>query len=245
MAPKKVSFAIFPSFGLNTMVTVTHSNINQLFVSFCILHLCVSMYKIKRKLVNICGQTLILIFDSYIEMILNSFRLLFVDFKPATSGVESIREIQSTETEKPQKGNECLLKLISPPVLIHTITVTCVDFCKHISRVASDRFWVSDDYNNLVLTNTTGDILHHLDDTMICDGLHTVNNESELITVDDSRNINKLSTDMKKPITFIARTDFTWTPQCVYWSPLSGDLLVGFYREIPDTGKVGRYDCTG
>uniref|UniRef100_K1QSH4 Tripartite motif-containing protein 3 n=1 Tax=Magallana gigas TaxID=29159 RepID=K1QSH4_MAGGI len=67
------------------------------------------------------------------------------------------------------------------------------------------------------------------------------------------KNISKLLKDMKTSTTFIERTDSTWKPWCVYWSPSTGDLLVGmfFYNYYDyDTpckmwGKVTRYNYTG
>nr|XP_034322691.1 uncharacterized protein LOC105323939 [Crassostrea gigas] len=181
------------------------------------------------------------------------------DPNPATADVmESLSEIPTTGTEKTQQGNQCLLKLMSPPELLHSLTVTGVDECYHISCVTSDRVWVSG-RNNLMLTDTTGVPLHHVEDSCrgYDRGLHTVNSESELIYINRNYNINKLSKDMKTTTSFIAktnfkwnpwcvyikRTDFTWIPQCVYWSPSTGDLLVGMYT-FP-TGKVTRYNQSG
>uniref|UniRef100_K1QXS1 Tripartite motif-containing protein 3 n=1 Tax=Magallana gigas TaxID=29159 RepID=K1QXS1_MAGGI len=170
------------------------------------------------------------------------------DLNPATADVmESLSEIPTTGTEKPQQGNQCLLKLMSPPELLPSLTLTGVDRCYHISCVTSDRVWVSDNRNNLMLTDTTGVPLHRVEDS--CSdydiGLHTVNSESELIYIDEDYNINKLSKDMKTTTTFIERTDFTWRPRCVYWSPSTGDLLVGMYNDDTDTGKVTRYNQSG
>uniref|UniRef100_K1Q1E5 Tripartite motif-containing protein 3 n=1 Tax=Magallana gigas TaxID=29159 RepID=K1Q1E5_MAGGI len=169
------------------------------------------------------------------------------DLNPATADVmESLSEIPTTGTEKPQQGNQCLLKLMSPPELLPSLTLTGVDRCYHISCVTSDRVWVSD-RNKLMLTDTTGVPLHRVEDS--CSylygdrGLHTVNSESELIYIDRNYNINKLSKDMKTTTTFIERTDFTWRPRCVYWSPSTGDLLVGMYNYR--TGKVTRYNQSG
>eukprot|EP00105_Crassostrea_gigas_P042010 XP_019926158.1 PREDICTED: uncharacterized protein LOC109619747 [Crassostrea gigas] len=50
---------------------------------------------------------------------------------------------------------------------------------------------------------------------------------------------------MKETITFIERTDTIWRPWCVYWSPSTGDLLVGMYRKKQKTGKVTRYNPSG
>uniref|UniRef100_K1QHB9 Uncharacterized protein n=1 Tax=Magallana gigas TaxID=29159 RepID=K1QHB9_MAGGI len=161
--------------------------------------------------------------------------------------MESLSGIPTPGTEKPQQGNQCLLKLMSPPELLHSLTVTGVRHCYHISCVTSDRVWVS--YrNNLILTDTTGVPLHRVEDScrdLYGGGLHTVNSESELIYIDRNYNINKLSKNMKTTTTFIERTDFTWGPWCVYWSPSTGDLLVGMYYIHTYTGKVTRYNQSG
>ncbi|XP_065929646.1 uncharacterized protein [Magallana gigas] len=158
--------------------------------------------------------------------------------------MESLNGIPTPGTEKPQQGNQCLLKLTSPPELHHSLTLTGVDSCLHISCVTSDRVWVSDRYN-LMLTNTTGDPLHRVEYSCRGKGLHTVNSESELIYIDRNYNINKLSKDMKTTTTFIERTDSTWEPWCVYWSPSTGDLLVGMRYIHTKTGKVTRYNQSG
>uniref|UniRef100_K1PFM4 Tripartite motif-containing protein 2 n=1 Tax=Magallana gigas TaxID=29159 RepID=K1PFM4_MAGGI len=172
------------------------------------------------------------------------------DLNPATADVmESLSESPTPGTEKPQQGNQCLLKLMSPPELLPSLTLTGVRRCYHISCVTSDRVWVSDGHN-LVLTDTTGVPLHRVEDSWSGDiftgnGLHTVNSESELIYIDRNYNINKLSKDMKTTTTFIERTDSTWRPQCVYWSPSTGDLLVGMYNDDTKTAKVTRYNQSG
>nr|XP_034320657.1 uncharacterized protein LOC105323903 [Crassostrea gigas]XP_034320658.1 uncharacterized protein LOC105323903 [Crassostrea gigas]XP_034320660.1 uncharacterized protein LOC105323903 [Crassostrea gigas] len=175
------------------------------------------------------------------------------DLNPATADVmESLSEIPTTGTEKPQQGNQCLLKLMSPPELLPSLTLTGVDCCIHISCVTSDLVWVSD-RKNLMLTDTTGVPLHRVEDSRVEDsdsralytGSHTVNSESELIYIDRNYNINKLSKDMKTITTFIKRTYSTSEPLCAYWSPSTGDLLVGMYNDDTDTGKVTRYNQSG
>ncbi|XP_065931668.1 uncharacterized protein [Magallana gigas] len=175
------------------------------------------------------------------------------DLNPATADVmESLSKIPTTGTEKPQQGNQCLLKLMSPPKLLHSLTVTGVGGCFHISCVRSDRVWVSDDEDNIILTDTTGVPLHRVEHSdsvyTLSNGLHTVNSESELIYIGSNYNINKLSKDMKTTTTFIERTDFTWRQQCVYWSPSTGDLLVGMWNNRTGTGNMGkvtRYNQSG
>uniref|UniRef100_K1Q7V4 Tripartite motif-containing protein 3 n=1 Tax=Magallana gigas TaxID=29159 RepID=K1Q7V4_MAGGI len=161
--------------------------------------------------------------------------------------MESLSGIPTPGTEKPQQGNQCLLKLMSPLKLLHSLTVTDVRLCYHISCVTSDRVWISDDIKNLILTDTTGVSLHGVGDLCsdLYGGLHTVNSESELIYIDRNYNINKLSKDMKTTTTFIERTDSTWEPRCVYCSPSTGDLLVGMCYIHTKTGKVTRYNQSG
>ncbi|XP_052680950.1 uncharacterized protein LOC128161660 [Crassostrea angulata] len=159
--------------------------------------------------------------------------------------MESLREIPTTGTEKPQQGNQCLLKLMSPPELLHSLTVTGVDRCDHISCVTSDRVWVSD-WNNLILTDITGVPLHRVKDSCRGVGLHTVNSESELIYKDRKYNIKKRSEDMKTTKTLIRKKIFSkWRPLCVYWSPSTGDLLVGMFNNDTRTGKVTQYNQSG
>nr|XP_034309421.1 uncharacterized protein LOC105345475 [Crassostrea gigas] len=92
--------------------------------------------------------------------------------------MESLSGIPTPGTEKPQQGNQCLLKLMSPPELLHSLTLTGVRRRDHISCATSDRVWVSD-RNNLILTDTTGVPLHRVEDSCsdLFIGLHTVNSE--------------------------------------------------------------------
>ncbi|XP_056007392.1 uncharacterized protein LOC125666144 isoform X2 [Ostrea edulis] len=145
------------------------------------------------------------------------------------------------DARKQQVENE-QLELMSTPVLHTSVCVTGVSHgVLHISRVMSDRVWVSDDYN-LILTDTTGDTIHRVTDITWYGGGHTVNSSGELIYIDRKRNINKLSTDNKTVTRLIQRTS-PWEPVCVYCSPSTGDLMVGMYNY--KTGKVTRYNSSG
>ncbi|XP_065939210.1 uncharacterized protein [Magallana gigas] len=185
-----------------------------------------------------------------IHLTLHTSQLSMTESLNKEDVMESLSAIQITERGNRRVGNQCLLKLTSGAEFHQSLTVTGVDGCDHISCVTSDRVWVSDRKNNLMLTDTTGVPLHRLKDSCsgVYRGSHTVNSESELIYVDRKYNINKLSKDMKTTTTFIERTDSTWEPRCVYWSPSTGDLLVGMYREITEytgIGKVTRYNQRG
>lgn len=95
--------------------------------------------------------------------------------------LESLSEIQVSKMENPQEGNESLLKLMSPPELLHSLTVTDVDNCKHISCVTYDHVWVGDD--DLILTNLSGDILHRLKDFCKGMGLYSGGNQALIVRV--------------------------------------------------------------
>nr|XP_034320706.1 uncharacterized protein LOC105333854 [Crassostrea gigas] len=181
-----------------------------------------------------------------IHLTLHTSQLSMTESLNKEDVMESLSAIQITERGNRRVGNQCLLKLTSGAELLQSLTVPGVDRCLHISCVTSDRVWVSDRYN-LMLTDTTGVPLHRVEDSCsdLYTGIHTVNSESELIYIDRNYNINKLSKDMKTTTTFIETTDFTWRPLSVYWSPSTGDLLVGMYNDDTKTGKVTRYNQSG
>ncbi|XP_062570165.1 uncharacterized protein LOC134232224 isoform X2 [Saccostrea cucullata] len=124
-----------------------------------------------------------------------------------------------------------------------SVTVTGISRARHISRVTSDRVWIND-IENLILTSITGKKLHHLTDIYSDVGVHTVTRDGELLYIDKSGNINKLSTDNTVNILLIKYT-VPWKPQCVYSSLSTGDLLVGMRNTDSKTGKVLRYNSKG
>ncbi|XP_056006941.1 uncharacterized protein LOC130050720 [Ostrea edulis] len=148
-------------------------------------------------------------------------------------------------TGKRQVGIDECVKLMSTPVLHTSVCVTGVSDVLHISRVKSDRVWVSDDEDNFILTDTTGDTIHRVTDIItlyVGGGLHTVNSSGELIYIDSELDINKLSTD-NHTITRLLQCTSPWYPRCVYCSLSTGDLMVGMWNT--DTGKVTRYNSSG
>lgn len=115
--------------------------------------------------------------------------------------MESLIEIKITERGNRRVENESVLELLPVTEFHQSFTVTGIDRCLHISIVTSERFWVSDVNNGLILSNTAGETLHQdcwlnvdgPDD--IYNGLHTVNNDGELIYIDSDQCIYKLSND--------------------------------------------------
>lgn len=85
-----------------------------------------------------------------------------------------------------------MLNFIYPPEDLQSLTIENVDSCVHILNVAPDRLFVSDHKCNIIITNTAGENLHHLDDL----GRRfrfTVNSDGELIYIDKKCIINKMS----------------------------------------------------
>ncbi|XP_062608453.1 uncharacterized protein LOC134270277 [Saccostrea cucullata] len=125
-----------------------------------------------------------------------------------------------------------------------SVTVPGVRTGRHISHVTSDQVWISD-YENLILTNTTGDNLDHVTDIGSEWGGHTVNSDCDLFYIDRKNNINKLSKESKDKSTIIKFNKSPWVPRCVYCSRSTGDLLVAMSHTDTLTGKVVRYNSTG
>lgn len=155
--------------------------------------------------------------------------------------------------------NKCLLQLMPAPIPLGCVKIAGVHGCSHLCNTSSKMVWVSNE-NNLVLTNTKGETVHHLDDlcylqqsnklTSLRSGLHTVNNKDELFYLNSEFIIKKLSSDFKTTSTFITRMDYEWTPVCIYCSMITGDLLVGFLGIVPGKksrpmAKITRYNNNG
>lgn len=157
----------------------------------------------------------------------------------------SVSEIQITDRGKRRIGNERLLKLVSNPELQRRVEVKGVRGCSNISCMTSELVWISDSFNNLILTNTAGDTLHYRDDLCSEYGSHTVNKEKEFFYIDRNYNIIKLSKDMKTTAIIIKKMDTAWIPRCICWSSLNLDLLIGMYRKDPRKGIVTRYSQSG
>lgn len=132
--------------------------------------------------------------------------------------------------------------------LLRSFTVRGICGCYHISSSTYELVWISDDKNNLILTNNACKILHQVGDfysnTNIGYGLHIVNNMSEMIYFDSFYNIKKITNNLKTSCVAETSSD-NWRYHCLCWSPFSGDLLFVMYNAISNTGKLTRYDHTG
>ncbi|XP_062595841.1 uncharacterized protein LOC134257215 [Saccostrea cucullata] len=134
---------------------------------------------------------------------------------------EFITETIIIERGQRQVRNEDLLELMSTPMLVRSVKLKTSGLVMHISRLTSDRFWISVRHNYIIvfnLINTEKGILHQQTSEAFNEytmyGAHTVNKDA-------------------------------WKPLCVYSSTLNGDLLVGIFSNVEQGGKINRYNNTG
>lgn len=173
--------------------------------------------------------------------------------------IKILSGVQIKEGIKRNVTNEHMLKVMSAPVLQHYFNVDGVYCGMHISFKSSNVVWVSD-MNNANLTDALGNTLFQVKFTSIPQGLnipimlsgygsHTVNGDNELIYVNMTKDIYKLSSDMKTTVRLISGKNDIWHPRCVFWSSLSGDLLTGMWKYEREkntwTGKIARYNPSG
>ncbi|XP_062605152.1 uncharacterized protein LOC134266962 [Saccostrea cucullata] len=155
-----------------------------------------------------------------------------------------LKEIQFIERGQRYVRKDSLLKLISTPVLHRTVMVTGVKGVFHVCFVTPDQVWITD-YDNFLLINTKGDILHQpTDKSTYYGGSNTVTITGDLLYIDKDYNINKLSKDNRNKSILIKKTT-KWRPLCVYCSPNNGDLLIGMDDTDTYTARVARYNAKG
>lgn len=131
------------------------------------------------------------------------------------------------------------------PELSRYFTVKGIFGCYHISSSTFKLVWISDDKNNLILTNKTGKILYEVE-YFIYREMQVVDMEymHEIIYVDSYNNIRKITNDLETSCVMETTGD-NLRYHCLCWSPFSGDLLVVMYNPSSKTGKLTRYDYTG
>lgn len=97
---------------------------------------------------------------------------------------------------KPTDEKDGLLKMSLSPTFLQSFKVKRVHMCKHMSFLAPDNIWVSDDKNRILLTNIKGGSLHLVKRNR-SHGIHTVSSDRDLIYIDNDNNIKTLSEDLK------------------------------------------------
>lgn len=155
--------------------------------------------------------------------------------------IKFLSRFQLSERGKRLVKTECLLKLMSAAKLQRFFTVSDITYCRHISCATSDQIWVSEG-KNLLMTSRAGAILYRLSDLDKNNsyGSHTVTREGELLYVDNKYTIKKLSKNQIEIETYMKVYGETRSaminPPCLFCSPLTGNLLIGFDK------KVNRYN---
>lgn len=184
---------------------------------------------------------------------------LFTDQIPIIVNIIQSPQIKSTTTETQPKENEVSAKFgtktetqqkekeVSAIFLyanVKDISPTChTGYCNHISYLKSDLIWVNHE-GNLLLKNLKGETLYHSNNIKETHGSFTVNRNGDLFYIDKSNDIKELSNDLKTITPFT--TTGAWTPLCLFFSFLSGDLLVGMKEKInlTSTCEIVRYKKT-
>lgn len=176
-------------------------------------------------------------------------QLCFNDTLNREDVVDLLSKIKMNETKERSISVDRMLKIIYPSVLHENLStsVATLNCCLHISCLPDDKVWICDK-SKLVLMDTRGVVHHRLNDIwnpVHITGLHSVNWKQELIYINSDSNLIKLSKDTKTKSIFFKREKSKWRPQCVVCSHLSGDVLVGIWELLTDTGKIIRFNSTG
>lgn len=176
-----------------------------------------------------------------LDLTLHTSKLFMTESLNKHHVMRSLIDVKITENET--RKVDRLFQKMSVPKLTSSFTVKDTYGCRHVSCLTSHTVCIRDE-TELIMTNAVGNTLHRQTNVLQkSEGIHTVNNDGELIFIDKNNSIKKLSKYMNTTITLIERTDTTLDPWCVYWSPLTEDLLVGLYSN--STSKVARYNKEG
>ena len=103
---------------------------------------------------------------------------------------------QDEVKHKRQARNEHLLQLTYPQIYPYIfMRVNDIDRCCHVSCLAQDFVWVSDE-QNLILTNDCGVCIDRIPNAVgFYGGIHTINRKLELIYIASDFTINKRALD--------------------------------------------------
>nr|XP_022291888.1 uncharacterized protein LOC111103137 isoform X2 [Crassostrea virginica]XP_022291889.1 uncharacterized protein LOC111103137 isoform X2 [Crassostrea virginica] len=169
--------------------------------------------------------------------------------KSGSFKVENIIDIICGNQEKVQRKcqarNEHLLKINYPQNYYGILTrVIDIDRCCHISCLAQDFVWVSDE-RNLILTNNYGVCLDRITNAVgLSGGIHTINRKLELLYIASDFTINKRALDGTSN-TFVKRKDQIWKPMCIYCSKSTGEVFVVSKRSDSNECNITIYNETG
>ena len=146
---------------------------------------------------------------------------------------------------KRQARNEHLLKMNYPErYFVISSRVNDISCCCHISCLALDFVWVSDE-RNLILTNNYGVCIDRITNAVgLSGGIHTVNRKLELIYIASDFSINKQALDGTFD-TFIKKEDQNWEPMCIYCSNSTGEVFVVSKRSDSIECNIAIYNENG
>lgn len=144
------------------------------------------------------------------------------------------------------ENEDLLLTMMSSPVLQKTLTLKCINSFGHMSFMEPSRVWVTDDENNnlILIDTTTGNKLRSINDTLreAAYGFHTVKGSSYMVYINEHENV-VMHTEFFDHEILLSKEDLLFshfTPTCVYYSPSSGELLIGLHNRVTDTGMIIR-----
>ena len=152
---------------------------------------------------------------------------------------------QDEVKHKRQARNEHLLQRTDAQIYPYIfMRVNDIDRCCHVSCLAQDFVWVSDE-QNLILTNDCGVCIDRIPNAVgFYGGIHTINRKLELIYISSDFTINKRALD-RTSNTFIKRKNQILEPRCIYCSKSTGEVFVVFKRNDSNVCKVSIYNETG
>nr|XP_022336261.1 uncharacterized protein LOC111132730 [Crassostrea virginica] len=149
--------------------------------------------------------------------------------------------MKSSEKQLKQSKEKSDMKQSSSVTKVREYSVPGVDSVCHVSVEKSDRFWVSDNNGNLVMTDLQGNQLLKIQTSGGLEGYHTATQDGDLIYTDgNKREVCRITPERK--ITKFTKTE-DWAPLSVHSSRINGYTLVGMkkYGEV----KVTMYNKTG
>nr|XP_022322024.1 uncharacterized protein LOC111123755 isoform X2 [Crassostrea virginica] len=152
----------------------------------------------------------------------------------------TIELLYDYQTRRQEERKKKLLPYESLPVLRESFIVPGTENCVDICFVPPNLFWVNNG-NNLILTNTHGQVLHRVSCSYSCTA-----NTFKMLYIDSDLCIQELSHQTKESKLLIKRPS-SWLPLGVHCCPSNGDLLVGMisFTSYPRKAKVVRYNLLG
>lgn len=144
------------------------------------------------------------------------------------------------QTRRREEREKKILPYESLPSLRESFIVPGTENCVDICFVPPNLFWVNNG-NNLILTNTHGQVLHRVSYSYSCTA-----NTFKMLYIDSDLCIQELSHQTKESKLLIKRPS-SWLPLGVHCCPSNGDLLVGMisFTSYPRKAKVVRYNLLG